>query len=334
MAMGFSNAERAQVYYEFAKLIDAGFGIDKAANTVLGQEPSPSLRAFAQGVKDWLAAGKSVAESVRALPLEITELEWRLVEAGEKGGRLEEVFEHLSHYFDMVVRGTRQVKQALIYPAILLHLGVVLPALPGAFVNGTGSALASVVVQLLVVYAVVTGGVIGWRVLAKRAKMSAGIDGMLNRLPIVGKARVYAAMNRFCKVFEIFLLSGQKVSDSVKAAGMASGSGVVVAACGRIEKRVAGGDPVGPELLLAGEAFPREMARSLSSAEEAGSLEKDLQRWSALMRANADEAMERLSEWLPKVIYAVVLLLVAYQVLKLFFESYLGPLQQMGEGLL
>ena len=118
----------------------------------------------------------------------------------------------------------------------------------------------------------------------------------MNRLPIVGKARVYAAMNRFCKVFEIFLLSGQKMSDSVEAAGMASGSGVVVAACERIEKRVAGGDPVGPELLLANEAFPREMARSLSSAEEAGSSEKDLQRWSALMRANADEAMERLTK--------------------------------------
>ncbi|MDG2123575.1 MAG: type II secretion system F family protein [Verrucomicrobiales bacterium] len=331
--MGFSNAERAQVYYEFAKLVGAGFGIDKAADTVLAQDPVPSLRIFAQGVKDGLGAGKSVAESVRALPLEVTELEWRLVEAGEKGGRLEDVFEHLAHYFDMVVRGTRQVRQALIYPAILLHMGVVLPALPGAFVDGIGGALVSVVVQLLVVYAVVVGGVIGWNWSAKRAKTSARIDGMLKRIPMVGKTRVYAAMNRFCKVFEICLLSGQKVSDAVNAAGGASGSGVVVEACGRIEKRVIGGDPVGPELLLAGEAFPREMSRSLSSAEEAGALEKDLRRWAALMRANADEAMERLAVWMPKVIYAVLLLLVAYQVVNLFFTSYLGPLQQLGEGL-
>lgn len=280
-----------------------------------------------------MAAGKSVAESVRALPLEVTELEWRLVEAGEKGGRLEDVFEHLAHYFDMVVKGTRRVRQALVYPAILLHLGVVLPALPGAFVNGLGSVLLTVVVQLAVVYLVVAAAVCGWVWMAKRARTVAGVDGFLNRIPVVGKARRNTAMNRFCKVFEICLLSGQKVSDSVRAAGGASGSGVVLLACEGIETRALAGEPVGPALLAAGGAFPGELARSLASAEEAGALEKDLRRWAALMRANADEAMERVADWLPKVVYAVVLLLVAYQVLHLFWTSYLGPLRQMGEGL-
>ena len=85
------------------------------------------------------------------------------------------------------------------------------------------------------------------------------------------------------------------------------------------------------EMVAAGSVFPSELARSVVTAEEAGTLEQEMARWAALMQANTDEAMARLASWLPKVIYFGVLLLVAYQVLHLFWVSYLGPLRGMLE---
>ena len=322
--MGFGSAEKAHVYNEFAKLVGAGFGIDKAADAVLGQNPPASQAAFAGALKDGLDAGKSIAESIAAAPLAISGLESRLIAAAEKGGRVEDGFSHLAHYFDMVDRNAQRIRTGLLYPVVLLHLAVFLPALPAAVAGGGWRGfLGTVGTQLAIVYAVVAVGVFVWRRLAGQAQSQAGADRLLNRIPLVGKARRTAALSRFCKVFEIFVLSGQRTSDAVQAAGDASGSGVVDAASRAIEARLADGNLLGPELLEHPEAFPNALARSLATAEESGTLEKDLHRWAELYQVNADEAMTRVSDWGTKLLYGLAVIFVAWQVIRLF-AGYLG----------
>jgi type II secretory pathway component PulF len=323
---GFGAAARAHIYNEFAKLVGAGFGIDKAAEAVLAQNPPRGLAAFAGSVKDGLDAGKSIAESVADAPLPISPLESRLIAAAEKGGRVEDGFAHLAHYFEIVDRNAQRIRTGLVYPVILLHLAVVLPAIPAAVAGGGWRGFATTVaVQLVVLYIAAAIGAVVFRRLAARAQTDPAPDRLLNRIPLVGAARRNSALSRFCKVFEIFVLAGQRTSEATSAAGQASGSGVLQAASHRVESSLADGNPLGPELLAYPEAFPNPLARSLATAEESGTLEKDLHRWASLFQTNADEAMTRLSDWGTKLIYAFAVIFVAWQVIRLF-TGYLGYL--------
>mgnify|MGYP006185196175 CR=1 FL=1 len=62
-------------------------------------------------------------------------------------------------------------------------------------------------------------------------------------------------------------------------------------------------------------AFPIELADSLTSAEMAGSLEKEAGRWSTYFQAEASQTAQVLATWLPRLLYAAVMLWMAYGLL-------------------
>lgn len=327
--MALRSSQKALLYREFAKLLQAGFGIDKAADTLLHQSPPVEQRRFAESLKAGLGSGRSIAESVGGSEVGLSELERRILDAGERGGRLEEAFAHLANYFEMTDRTVRAIRRRLVYPLVLVHAAVILPAVPRALFRETGAAgfVASVAWQLAVVYLIGALLLVGWRWLARAGRRSATIDRSLNALPLIGRVRRSLSLTRFCKVFEIFLLSGRPPSEGVRAAGDASQAGALMAAGRRLEDHVRSGQPLGTGL-RSEPAIPEALARSLATAEEAGSLEKDLHRWSVLMEGRAEESLERFGDWAPKVIYGVAVLFMAWQLVSLYM-GYLSSLESM-----
>jgi ABC-type multidrug transport system permease subunit len=63
-------------------------------------------------------------------------------------------------------------------------------------------------------------------------------------------------------------------------------------------------------------AFPIELADSLTSAEMAGSLEKEAGRWSSYFQAEASQTAQVLATWLPRLVYAVAVVVVVAVVIK------------------
>ncbi|CAN5384841.1 MSHA fimbrial biogenesis protein MshG [soil metagenome] len=325
--MAFRAPQKALLYGELAKLVQAGFGIDKAADTILHGDPPRAQEQFADGLKSGLEQGKSIADSIRALDLPISELEIGLVEAGEKGGRLEDAFAHLANYFEMLDRTGRQVRARMIYPFVLLHAAIILPAIPLAvFPDGGGvhGFLFDIVTKFAIFYGLAALVTFAWIATSRAARTQAAPDRLLDRIPMVGKVRRSLAFARFCRVFKIYLLSGQRMDDGFRAAAAASASGAVFVASEDVVASIRRGDPIGPEL-VANPAFPKSLARSLLTAEEAGTLDTDLHRWSILMEANASEALEQLGAWLPKIIYAIVVLFVLYQIFAMA-SAYFGQI--------
>jgi len=128
--MAFNAPSKALLYNEFAKLLKAGFGIDKAADTVLSGKPPPEHREFSEVLNRGLGEGKSIAGAVADVALPVSEVEKRLIAAGEKGGRLEAAFAHLAGYFQSVDQTARQVRSGLVYPLVLVHLAVIFAHFP------------------------------------------------------------------------------------------------------------------------------------------------------------------------------------------------------------
>ena len=330
--MHLTAADKATLYRELAKLIGADFHADRAVDLLAAQNPPPPRKAFLEGLQRGLARGEGLAKALeqenRAL---VTGMEIALVSAGETSGRLAQPLEHLARYFAAVDSGVRQAKGAMIYPLILVHLGIVLPELPALIVDtGGGSPLASIVTKIAVFWllALVIWQI--WKWVSATAVKSAALDRVLNRLPLIGQARRHWALARFTQVFHAGLLAAMRMSHVMRIAGDASQSGVMFHGAESAATRIDTGAQLAPSLRATG-AFPHVFVDSVATAEEVGSLDKEMQRWAAAETDLAGEAMQRMALWLPKAGYAIIVLYIAWRIISMFMGVYAPVFKLMEE---
>jgi type II secretory pathway component PulF len=88
------------------------------------------------------------------------------------------------------------------------------------------------------------------------------------------------------------------------------------------------GGLLGP-VLLGSPAFPKAFARSYATAEESGTLDNDLARWSEYFQSEATRASGTLSTAVTSLLYGTVLLFVAWSIWG-FYSSYFNALEQIG----
>lgn len=330
--MAFSAAQKHLFYTEIAKLLEAGFGIREAAATMLDHRLPAAQAALLREMDGDLEAGKSITEAFSKNPNVISELERSIVGAGERGGRLAPAFQHLADYFGMLATARRDALQSMIYPLVMLHLGLFISYIPQLF-SGAKSGiqvLGEFAVTLFIVYAIVFIIWLGVRAVLASGGANPAVDAMLNRIPLVGAARRYMAMARFTKVYHTCLLAGLSMQETVETAAHASRSGAVIAASRKMQEVLKDRGPLGPVFVSSG-AFPAAFARSYATAEESGSLDKDFARWSKVFQDDAARSTKTVSSALPKLFYVLILLFMAWKIVSFYSESYLQPIRDLEE---
>lgn len=325
-----SDARDKQLFYtEISKLLEAGFDIRKAAG-VMGNSrlPAPQVKLL-KTIVVGLESGQTIAGAFAA-DKGVGKLEMSMIAAGERGGKLGRAFAHLAGYFGMVAAARREVIKGMIYPLIVLHLGVFVGKVPLAMMSGeadVGEIFTDLLVTLAVMYAVAAGGYFLMRFLLKKASTNVQADAFFGYIPWVGKARRNMAMSRFCKVYHACLLAGLPMRETVQVSCESAQSGRVLAAGGRIEALAVEGNALGPGY-MSEDAFPSEFSRSYANGEEAGTLDKDMEVWARLFQENADAAVRMASMMIPKAFYFVIMGYVAWKILG-FFSGYYGELDSL-----
>jgi type II secretory pathway component PulF len=328
-----SSARHKHLFYsEIAKLLGAGFDIRKAAAVLMDTQLPPAQAALLKDLNRGLEAGQSITAAFSKDTKTISELERCIIGAGERGGKLAPAFQHLADYFGMLASAHREVVKSMIYPIIVLHLGIIIAVVPGALMKGEVSLaqiLGSLMVTLLVVYGVMLAALFSIRAVLNKAPENPGIDRMINRIPWVGNARRNMAMARFCKVYHSCLLAGISMRETTQLASAAAHSGVIREAGVELVAVAKSGNALGPQFLKDG-AFPKTFARSYATGEEAGTLDKDLGNWAKVFQDDAESSARTLSVMIPKVLYFFILGFVLWKVVG-FYGGYYSSLEQIGE---
>lgn len=322
-------AEKTALYRELAKLTQADFHLDRSLELLLSQKSSPGRRAYLEGLQKGLAEGRGLAESLRTQNGQlISGLEIALTEAGERSGKLSAAFNHLARYFASEEGARRQMRQAMIYPLILLHLAIVLPEIPTALTATEGPGFATrilIMVGILWAGLAVLAALWGW--LVRQAPLSPSIDACLGRVPWIGKARRHWALARFCQVFHAGLLAALRMSEICRLAGEASQSARIRHGAAQAAETIKEqGEKLSLALAETG-AFPSPFVNAVATAEEVGKLDEEMARWNTAETVSAAEAMERAAQWLPKAGYALVVGFVMYRIFTMV-QGYYGSIRQ------
>ena len=328
-----SAAQHKHLFYlEMAKLLEAGFGIREAAAVLIDTKLPPMQANLLKDLSRGLEAGHSITESFAKDASNISELERSMIGAGERGGNLAPAFQHLADYFGMLASARRDMVTSMIYPLVVLHMGIFISIVPTAMMKGDSfvKICGQLVVTLIIVYFIVV--VVSFIIAAvlKAAPRSTKVDGFLQRIPFLGKTRLNMAMARFCKVYHSCLLASISMVETVQVASSAAHSGLILDAGKRLEKTAHAGRALGPAF-VAEHVFPKAFARSYTTGEEAGTLDKDLARWSKLFQAEAENSAKTLAVVIPKVLYFFILGFVAWKIVSFFNGYYSGILEQMDQ---
>lgn len=316
--------EKYHIFSNMAKYVRSGMGIDVACDSLLEQTRKADERRIYESLKSGVQNGQSIADAMSQAKV-INHLDYEMLDAAEKGGRLETGFEHLAQYYERVNQARRKIRKGLIYPCVLFHLALIVTSLVSAVFlsanfSGENVSYSQALWQsgrwALLIYLIIVIAVAAIWYLIKQSNKSAGADRLINRLPLIGKARRFAALERFCSVFQLFLLSGQKMDISLDRAAKASDSAQILSDCQSGIKNIQAGEKLAPVFLEHSSSFPNDFARGIAAAEESGMLDLEFERWRKFYSESFAEAMDQVAVWFPKIVYFGALVLGAIMIIK------------------
>ena len=312
MATSIPPKRRAQFFRELAQLTKSGISVTKAAK-VLGQDwRGGEVRRAVTQMETGIAAGLSIAG---ALQPNLTSMEHSIIEAAERGGQLAQGFRHLEEYYQLLDKTHDKVRNAVLYPLCILHAAVLLPAIVAAVTTKT-SVLMAIAVGLALIWGFLAILWWGGRWVGRLAERHEAVDRFLGWIPLVAPARQALALARWHAVFHFTIASSQRISDGLRQAGMATQRFLLAKASHRAAQSVEDGSELGPAL-LAQSAFPREMSATLASAEFSGNLDTETLRCSRESMSEAAITLENSSQRLCRLLYGVVVILIAWQILQM-----------------
>lgn len=313
---------RAQFFGELAQLTASGISVAQAGQ-VLGQSwRGKEVRAAVGGMERGLAAGETIAGS---LAPDLTPMEFGIIDSAERGGKLAQGFRHLEEYYQLLDKTWERVRTALLYPVVMLHAAVLLPALVSGVTSGANVPLA-LLRGLLMIWALLGLLVLAGRAVGRLAERVPAVDRFLGWIPLVGSARKMLALARWHAVLHFSIASSQRISDGLRQAGAATASPLLKAASDRAARAVEDGSELG-NALIAQPEFPKDMAAALASAEFSGNLDTESQRLYRETVAAAATRLEISAKRLCGVFYGVVMLITVLQILRMA-GGYVGQYEK------
>ncbi len=328
-------SQRAEFYHQLAQLTAAGIGLLPALEQIKRNPPGNSYREPIQRLLDELTQGRTFAAALQHLDGWLPEFDIALIDAGERSGRLDACFRLLADYYNDRARITKQMIGQLLYPVGLIHLAafvfiVILPfaksqfnvVLIPLFLIQAALALAPLyLATAFIIYATHSRQGEKWRAL---------VESLLRRVPVLGTARHYLALARFAAALEALISAGVNIIQAFDLAGNASGSSALHRAVVAMKPEVvAGRTPA--EALRDHSVFPVLFTNLYTSGEVSGKLDETLKRLYAHYQEEGTHKLHMFAQWTPRLIYLLVAVLVAYNVIK-FWTGYFNQISTISGG--
>lgn len=328
-------AQRADFYHQLAQLTSAGIGVMQALEQLKRNPPARSYREPIQRLLLELEQGRTLAEALLQLTGWLPEFDISLIDAGERSGRLDACFRLLASYYSDQARLTKQMITQLLYPIGLVHFAalvflVVLPfakaqlnthLIPLLLVKAALALAPLYLITALVIYVTQSRHGESWRAL---------VESLLRWIPLLGKARRFLALARFSAAFEALISAGVNIIQAWDLAANASGSPALRRAVAAMKPQVVAGQTPAEEIRKHS-VFPELFANLYASGEVSGKLDETLRRLYAHYQEEGTYKLQAFAQWLPRLIYMLVAVMVAYYVIQ-FWIGYFNQIATITNG--
>lgn len=320
-------AVRALFYSQLATFAEAGVPVLRALEQLARNPPHRRLRPLAHTLLASVGQGGTFTDAFRHPASHTPVFDIALIDAGERSGRLDQVFATLARHHRASAENLSAVRQECIYPALVLHLAIFIAPLPAWFQTGsTAGYLLHTLAPLAMLYGALA--FLAWALQGSRHEAwRATLERILVRVPLLGAARADLALARLAGALEALVSAGVLVTAAWPLAAEASGSPLLRQTVDGWRPDLEAGHPPGDQVARAG-VFPDLFVSSYLTGEMSGRLDHQLAWLARYHEEQGFARMRAVSRWAPRILYGFIALWVALQILRLA-AGYVGTLNQL-----
>lgn len=345
---GVDMRELAVFTRQFATLIGSGMPMLRTLHTLEEQTQDDAIREAVAGVRADAEAGSSLEQAMERHPKVFNRLFRAMVRSGEQSGRLEDALDRIAFQVEKTDALRRQVKSALMYPALVFGFAIVvlvaivmfvIPVFVGIFKeiaeeNPGESASLPPPTQLCVAasdaltgywFVILPGLVVGtiaflrWR---RTDRGRAAWDRLVLRIPFkIGDVVQKVALARWSRTFSGAVSAGVPMLQAIKLTGETAGNVVVERAMEDVYASVKrGGSLAGP--IERNPIFPPMVGHMVAVGEETGQLEHMLMKIADFYEAEVDAKVKALTALIEPLMIVFVGGMVGFIVISMYLPMF------------
>lgn len=325
---------------QLSSMLASGLTLMKALEILKGQIQNGPLLEVLNGIITDIEEGKNFGTAVAKYPKIFSPIYVSIIKAGESAGLLDKVLLRLADNLEKQQKLKSMVKGALLYPAIVIILMVVVIGVMMIFVipqltslygsMGVSLPLTTRVVMgisnftstfwPLILIAVFLGSAI-YRRWAKTADGKFIMDNIMLKLPIFGNLIKESILAEFSRTLGLLIGTGSLVVDSLLETADTTGNihyrNAIVDVAHQVEKGV----PIG-EALSYHSLFPPLLVQLVKIGEETGKIDETMAKASEYFEREVDQTVKTLTTAMEPFIMIVLGIGVAFLILAVITPIY------------
>ena len=335
-ARGVSSNDIVTFTTQLSTLQDAGLPIVRSLKILEEQQKPGRFKDQLEEVSSEVEQGSTLSEAMAKYPKSFDKLYISMVKAGEAGGVLDVILRRLAGFMEKSQKLRKQVKGALIYPAAVITVAIlilvvimlfVVPAFEKMFAD-IGQALPAPTQLLLSTsqaiqtywYLIPLIPIFLMTIMKLIARTEAGekaLDAFKLRMPVFGNIIKKSSVARFCRTLGTLIASGVPILEALRIVKDAVGNVIISNAIEDVHGSIREGDTIADPLRSSG-IFDELLVNMIDVGEETGELDKMLMKIADNYEADVDVAVEGMSSLLEPLLIVGMGLVVGFIVISLF----------------
>ncbi len=321
---------------QLSTMVEAGIPILQALDALQEQITHEYFHNVIVSVRDDIQLGSSLSAAFAKHPRAFDSLFINMVKVGETGGVLSTILDRIASYMEKTLKLKRKVKSALIYPAVVVSMAIIITIILlvkvvptfAAIYESFDSELPGMTQMLILISDIlkhnilfVCAGLGAFIFLMTRwyrtDKGKLLIDRLILSLPIFGDMIRKVAISRFSRTLATLLQTGVPILESLDIVSKSSGNRVIELVVDGVKNNVREGESIATPLIKSG-VFPPMVTRMIAIGEKSGQLEKMLSKIAEFFDDQVDAAVAGLTSIIEPVIIGFLGIVVGFIVIALF----------------
>lgn len=299
---------------QFATMIDAGLPIVQGLDILSKQSENPAFKKVLAKVKESVESGGTLADGLRKHPDAFDDLFTNMIDAGEKGGILDVILERLSIYLEKAMKLKREVKTAMIYPAVVIAASFIVTSILLIFVIPTFAELFSefgaalplptqivlnvsnyFVAYWYIIFGTLLIGFFMFKSFAKTPRGKEVLHPLYLKLPVFGEIIRKVAVARFARTLGTMIGSGVPILEALQICARTAGNNVVEREVLRARIAISEGKSM-VEPLSESVVFPPMVVQMIGVGEQTGAIDAMLNKIAEFYEQEVDNAVSAMKQ--------------------------------------
>ena len=340
---GLTDKDLVVFTRQFGTMINAGLPLVQCLEILSTQSENKVLRETIGEVKTQVEAGSTFSDALRRHPKVFDDLYVNLVHAGEVGGLLDTILTRLAKYIEKAMKLKGQVKSAMIYPAAIMGVAVVvisvlmiwvIPIFAKMFLELSGGKVAlpgptQLVIDIsnaftsywYVIFGSLAAIIFGVKKYYATVQGRKAIDKLLLKTPVFGDLIRKASVAKFTRTLGTLLASGVPLLDGMTICAKTAGNKVIEETLINARASISGGKTIADPLAASG-VFPKMVTHMIAVGESTGALDAMLGKIADFYEDEVDQAVASLTSLLEPIMMVFLGVVIGFIVIAMYLPIF------------